>query len=58
MKKCQYCENRKFGDLLKEIADKSKMVTHKDNILDLESRELMVNTKWVMDLITENFKLK
>ena len=56
--KCKYCENRKYYDLLKEIASKSIIVTHKESLEDYSTYENMVNTTWVIDLIKENFKLK
>lgn len=58
MNKCKECENRKFKDLMQEIAHNSIDVTHKDynkRHCDIES---MVNTIWVINFIIANFKLK
>lgn len=58
MTKCKYCEQHKFKELLQEIINNSIEVHHKDYNKRSCDYETMVNTKWIINFIGENFKLK
>jgi hypothetical protein len=56
--KCKQCQLCKYQNLIKEIARQSIIISHKDYNKRYCDYEYMVNTKWIISFIEENFRLK